>query len=184
MGKIILISASPKEHGGLKELHGIPIFQVGIGKINAASNLTEILWNEEPDVVINFGSCGNLKEHKVGGILQVGEVFNDFDTQGLSENPSIKLCNTGIKCFTTDTIYDSVHDRYTDSYLDMINKCNIVDMECYALAQVCQQRGIEFQSYKWVSDDGTPSTWEDNAKIGFETFTQIFNKEYFQNYFD
>jgi len=184
MGKIILVSATPKEHGGLRELHGIPIFQVGIGKINAASNLTEILWNEEPDVVINFGSCGNLKGHKVGGILQVGEVFNDLDTQGLSENPSIKLCNTGIKCFTTDTIYDSVHDRYTDSYLDMINKCNIVDMECYALAQVCQQRGIEFQSYKWVSDDGTPSTWEDNAKIGFETFTQIFNKEYFQNYFD
>jgi len=183
MGKIILISASPKEHGGLKELHGIPIFQVGIGKINAASNLTEILWNEEPDVVINFGSCGNLKGHKVGGILQVGEVFNDFDTQGLSENPSIKLCNTGIKCFTTDTIYDSTHERYTDSYLESIKECNIVDMECYALAQVCQQRGIEFQSYKWVSDDGTPSTWEENAKIGFDNFTQIFNKEYFQNYF-
>jgi nucleoside phosphorylase len=57
-------------------------------------------------------------------------------------------------------------------------------MECYALAQVCKQRGIEFQSYKWVSDDGTPTTWEENAKIGFENFTQIFNKEYFQNYFD
>jgi len=184
MGKIILVSASPKEHGGLKELHGIPIFQVGIGKINAASNLTEILWNEEPDVVINFGSCGNLKGHKVGGILQVGEVFNDFDTQGLSENKSIKLGNTGIKCFTTDTIYDSTHEQYTDLYLESIKASNIVDMECYALAQVCKQRGIEFQSYKWVSDDGTPSTWEENAKIGFENFTRIFNKEYFQNYFN
>jgi len=184
MGKIILVSASPKEHGGLKELHGIPIFQVGIGKINAASNLTEILWNEEPDVVINFGSCGNLKGHKVGAILQVGEVFNDLDTQGLSENKSIKLHGNGIKCFTTDTIYDSTHERYTDSYLKSIKECNIVDMECYALAQVCKQRGIEFQSYKWVSDDGTPNTWEENAKIGFENFTKLLNEEYFQNYFD
>lgn len=184
MGKIILVSASPKEHGGLRELHGFPIFQVGIGKINAASNLTEILWNEEPDVVINFGSCGNLKNHKVGAILQVGEVINDFNTMGLSENPPIKLNGNGIKCFTTDTIYDNTHQRYTDSYNAAIKDCNIVDMECYALAQVCKQRGIEFQSYKWVSDDGTPGDWEENAKIGFDNFTKILNKEFLENYFD
>ena len=40
MNKIILVSATPLEHGGLKELHGLPIFQIGIGKTNAASNLT------------------------------------------------------------------------------------------------------------------------------------------------
>lgn len=184
MGKIILVSATPKEHGGLTELHGIPIFQVGIGKINAASNLTEILWNEEPDVVINFGSCGNLKNHKVGSILQVGEIINDMNTMGLSENPPIKLHNNGIKCFTTDTIYDSTHEKYTDSYNAGIKDCNIVDMECYALAQVCKQRGIEFQSYKWVSDDGTPGDWEENAKIGFQNFTEVLNDDFFLNYFD
>jgi adenosylhomocysteine nucleosidase len=79
MGKVILVSATPLEHGGLKELNGIPIFQVGIGKINAASNLTEILWNEEPDVVINFGSCGNLKNHKVSEVIEVGSVYNNID---------------------------------------------------------------------------------------------------------
>ena len=179
MGKIILVSASPIEHGGLKDINGIPIFQVGIGKINAASNLTEILWNEEPDVVINFGSCGNLKGHKVGGVLQVGEVINDFDSHGLSENPPIRLSNTGIKCFTTDTIYDNTHERYTDSYLESIKTSNIVDMECYALAQVCKQRGIEFQSYKWVSDNGTPGTWKENAKIGFENFKEVFINMFF-----
>jgi adenosylhomocysteine nucleosidase len=182
MGKIILVSASPLEHGGLKDINGVPIFQVGIGKINAASNLTEIILKEEPDLVVNFGSCGNLKGHKVGGILQVGEVFNDFDTHGLSENSSIKLGNNGIKCFTTDTIYDNTHKRYTDSYLESIKECNIVDMECYALAQVCKQRDIEFQSYKWVSDDGTPGTWEENAKIGFENFREIFLQFYFGEY--
>ena len=182
MGKIILVSATPLEHGGLKDINGVPIFQVGIGKTNAAMNMTEIILKEKPDVVINFGSCGNLKGHKVGGILQVGEVFNDFDTQGLSENKSIKLGNNGIKCFTTDTIYDSVHDRYTDSYLDMINKCNIVDMECYPLAYVCKKYDIPFESYKWVSDDGNVDTWEENAAIGFQNFREHFLQTFFGEY--
>jgi len=184
MGKIILVSATPKEHGGLTELHGIPIFQVGIGKVSAATNLTEIILTERPDVVINFGSCGNLKNHKVGSILQVGEIINDLATMGLSENPTIRLGNNDIKCFTTDTIYDSTHERYTDTYNSSIKDCNIVDMECYSLAQVCKRLGVEFQSYKWVSDDGTPGDWEENAKIGFENFTNVLNEEYFQNYFD
>ena len=106
--------------------------------------------------------------------LEVGEVINDFDTMGLSENIPIKLSNTGIKCFTTDTIYDNTHQQYTDSYLKSIADCNIVDMECYALAQVCKQREIPFYSFKWVSDDGTPGDWEANAKIGFENFKKIF----------
>ena len=90
MSKIILVSATPLEHGGLKDINGVPIFQVGIGKINAASNLTEILWNEEPDIVVNFGSCGNLKNHKVGAILEVGEVINDMYTMGLKASMLIK----------------------------------------------------------------------------------------------
>jgi len=85
MRKIILVSATPLEHGGLKELNGIPIFQVGIGKINAASNLTEILWNEEPDVVINFGSCGNLRNHKVSEVIEVGSVYNNIDVRPFAE---------------------------------------------------------------------------------------------------
>ena len=50
MGKIILVSATPLEHGGLKDINGVPIFQTGIGKINSAMNLTEIILNEKPDL--------------------------------------------------------------------------------------------------------------------------------------
>jgi adenosylhomocysteine nucleosidase len=179
MSKIILVSATPLEHGGLNEINGVPIFHIGIGKINAASNLTEIIWNEEPDIVVNFGSCGNLKNYKVGAVLEVGQIINDFNTMGLSENPIIKLCNTGVKCFTTDTIYDSSHERYTDSYNAAIKDSTIVDMECYALAHVCKQREIPFYSFKWVSDDGEPRGWEENAAIGFENFKEVFINRFF-----
>ena len=61
MNKIILVSATPLEHGGIKDIHGVPIFQTGIGKINSAMNLTRILELVKPDLVVNFGSCGNLR---------------------------------------------------------------------------------------------------------------------------
>lgn len=175
MSKIILVSATPLEHGGLKELHGLPIFHIGIGKVNAASNLTEILWNEEPDVVINFGSCGNLKNNKVGEVLEVSTVVNDMDTAGLTEIPVIKLSDEGVRCFTTDTIYDKKHKNYTDLYNKNIKECDIVDMETYALAFVCKQREIPFHSYKWTSDDGTPEDWLENCKIGFNNFKKLLS---------
>lgn len=184
--KIILVSATPLEHGGLKELYGFPIFQIGIGKINAASNLTEILWNEEPDVVINFGSCGNLKNHKVGTVLEVGKVYNNIDCEPFAPygcTPYTDICDitlsdSKIQCFTTDQFYDNHRTDYSEKYLKRIGECDIVDMECYALAYVCKQREIPFKSFKWVSDDGESDKWEENAKIGFENFKWKL-KEYF-----
>ena len=190
MGKIILVSATPLEHGGLKDINGVPIFQVGIGKTNAASMMTEILWNEEPDMVINFGSCGNLKKHKVGEIIEVGEVYNNIDVRPFAEygcTPEnniceIKLSDSGIRCFSTDQIYDNTRIDYAQKYLEMIEFCDIVDMECYSLAYVCKQRDIPFYSYKWVSDDGNVDTWEDNAAIGFQNFREHFIKTWFGEY--
>lgn len=188
--KVVLISATPLEHGGLKDLNGIPIFQVGIGKINAASNLTEILWNEEPDFVVNFGSCGNLKNHKVGEVIEVGSVYNNIDVRPYAEygctpennQCEIKLSNSGVKLFTTDQIYDNTRTDYAEKYLDMIKSCDIVDMEAYALAYVCKQRNIPFVSYKWVSDDGNIDTWKENAAIGFQNFREVFFQTYYSEY--
>jgi adenosylhomocysteine nucleosidase len=190
MSKIILVSATPLEHGGVREIHGLPVFQIGVGKINAASNLTEIIWREEPDIVINFGSCGNLKNHKVGDVLEVGKVYNNIDCRPFAEygcTPytnmcDIRLSNSDIKCFTTDQFYDNHRTDYSEKYLEMVNDCDIVDMECYALAYVSIQRGISFKSYKWVSDDGESDKWEENAKVGFDNFKQKLYQDFFMDY--
>ena len=185
MDKIILVSATPLEHGGLKEINGYPIYQVGIGKINSAMNMTELIENEKPDLVINFGSCGNLKDYKVGEVIEVGKVYNNIDVRPFAEygcTPEtpiceIKLSDSGVKCFTTDQIYDNTRTDYAHKYLEMIDKCDIVDMECYSLAYVCKEYGVKFKSYKWVSDDGDIDKWEENAAIGFENFKTIISNE-------
>ena len=185
MRKTILVSATPIEHGGLKEICDYPIYQVGIGKINSAMNMMNLIHKFKPELVINFGSCGNLKNNKVGEVLEVGTVYNNLDARPFAEYgvtpetkySEIKLSNSNIKCFTTDQIYDNTRSDYAKKYLEMINKCDIVDMECYSLAFTCSNFGVKFKSFKWVSDDGNVDTWEENASIGFENFKKILNEK-------
>ena len=42
MSKTILVSPTPIEHGGLKEICDYPIYQVGIGKINSMNMMNLI----------------------------------------------------------------------------------------------------------------------------------------------
>ena len=46
----------------------------------------------------------------------------------------------------------------------MIDKCDIVDMECYSLGYVCKKYGVDFKSYK-REDDGNIDTWEENQLV-------------------
>ena len=190
MNRVILVSATPLEHGGIKDINGVPIFQTGIGKINSAMNMTDILTSYKPDLVVNFGSCGNLKNHKVGEVIEVGEAYNNIDVRPFAEygctpetpDCEIKLSDSGVKCFTTDQIYDNTRTDYAQKYLEMIDKCDIVDMECYSLAYVCKKYGVDFKSYKWVSDDGNIDSWEENAAIGFQNFREQFLQTYYSEY--
>ena len=55
----------------------------------------------------------------------------------------------------------------------MIKKCDVFDMECFALAKVCKRFNLKFSSYKWVSDEGSHDNWKENCKIGFEKIKVI-----------
>ncbi len=190
MDNIILVSATPLEHGGLKDINGVPIFQVGIGKTNSAMNMTKLIMNQKPSMVINFGSCGNLKNHKVGEVIEVGTTYNNIDVRPFADygctpennKCEIKLSDSGVNCFSTDQIYDNSRTDYAKKYLEMIGKCDIVDMECYPLAYVCKNFKVPFRSYKWVSDDGNVDTWEENAAIGFKNFREQFLQTYYSEY--
>ena len=58
MNKYLFLSATDLEHNEI-EIFGSDIHIIGVGKINAAMNTTRLIEKYQPDVVINFGSCGN-----------------------------------------------------------------------------------------------------------------------------
>lgn len=172
MSNILLVSATKLEHHD-DELYGYPIHIIGIGKINAAINTQKLIDKYNPDTVINFGSVGTLKDYKIGEILEVGTVYNDFFAGEIYGYEPIKLSESDIKCFTTDTFYEFNQD-YHHSYINNINNCDIVDMEGYSIAKVCKSENISLSLYKWVSDNGSKSSWKANASIGYNNFKNLF----------
>ena len=183
MSRILLISATRLEHHD-DSLFGIPIHIIGIGKVEAALNTKKLIEQYKlensggkPDRIINFGSCGNLKDHKVGDVLEVGEVHDDFYGCVVPEHDPIRINNSDIKLFTTDTFYDT-DNYYSLHYNNMIKKCNLVDMEGYSIAKVAKNEGVKVSIYKWVSDDGSKSAWEENAAAGYSNFKEIFKSKY------
>lgn len=182
--KTIYVSATALEHG-VDNINGEPVYIVGTGKVLSAINITTLIKTFKPDLVVNFGSCGNLKNYKVGEVLEVGSVINDIDarpfaeygTTPFSKYSNLRLSDSPIKCFTTDYFYDSQNLQYAPQYFDMIRKCDIVDMELYSIALACSIHGVTCRSFKWVSDNGNSDDWKVNAAIGFETFLGRLNNK-------
>lgn len=178
MSKILLLSATDLEHGQT-EIHGVPIHITGIGKVNAAVNTTKLIKEYNPDIVINFGSCGSVQDFKVGEVLEVGTAVNDFDGAGTVDFEPIEFNKDAkLRCFTTDSFFHKNSDEYTNKYLDLIETCDVVDMEIYSIALSCLIEKKSLYCYKWVSDDGDSSRWLENAALGFENFKELFKERF------
>lgn len=183
MRSILLVSATGTEHNETHIL-GHPIHIIGIGKVDAAIRTTALIERYNPDIVINFGSCGNISHFEKGTVLEVEEVVNDFQAYGITSYPILKP-NTGflpvtdkVKCFTTDTFFDASKTDYTNDYLENISDCQIVEMECYSVVKSCLHANKIVYCYKWVSDDGDSSSWEANAALGYEKFKELFKSKF------
>jgi len=188
MNKKIFIVAVPDEVDTQGKILEYPVIFSGVGKINAtmaAMSALHLGYNE----IINIGSCGSLRLPVGEIIVKVGQVFQDIDATPLDEygvtpfdanSKQIVLdSNSTISCFTTDYFYDSSQlSKYSPYYLEMIEKCSIFDMECFAIAKVCKRYNVKFSSYKWISDGGDHSHWKENCKIGFEKVKVILNEQF------
>ena len=181
MSNILLVSATKLEHHDT-ELFDIPIHIIGVGKVESALNIKKLIDNYKlthaggkPHHVINFGSCGNLKNHKVGEVLKVGEIHDDFYGCVVPEHLPIKVSDSPTKLFTTDIFYDT-EGVYSNNYTTKVRKCDIVDMEGYSIAKVCQSENVSVSLYKWISDDGESSRWLANAAAGYNNFKNVLHK--------
>lgn len=187
MNKKVFIVAVADEVDIQGEILGHPVMFSGVGKINAAMTAT-MAFSLGYDEVINIGSCGSLKL-PVGEVVKVGRTFQDIDATPLDEYGATPFDTNSkqvvldamspITCFTTDYFYDNSQiSKYSPQYLEMIEKCSIFDMECFAIAKVCRRYNVKFSSYKWISDGGDHSHWKENCKIGFEKVKTILNEQF------
>ncbi len=171
--KTVILVALPEELDA--NLVDCPVVYTGVGLSNAAMMTYDAIMKHNPDRIINYGSAGSLKDVK--GLNSVAAVCQrDANCEPLRERGFMLGENilyyqsgqTGIRCgsgnnFVTDP------DQWTKDH------CDIVDMELWAIAKVCDLHKIPWISMKWISDNADSeagNTWENSLKAGQEKFLE------------
>ncbi len=176
MKKIVLIVALEVELPQI-ELPNFKIEYCGVGKINATHKTLEVVKNDNPDLIINYGTAGSLRRD-LKGLYEVSKFLQrDMDATPLGfkigETPfdnitEIDFGRTGLSCSTGDNFVISPPSLKTD----------LVDMEAYAIAKVCWLSGIDFMCFKYISDDAdsfSPNNWDKNIGFGKEAFKKFIS---------
>lgn len=153
----------------------------GVGKINAAIALSKaVIQHKDIDGVINYGTAGGFESAHKGQLLSVASVLErDMDCTGLGLDPYVTFGEQqaiiatsnkqGVVCGTGDSFGPAVADY------------DIVEMEAYALAKVCQAHKLPFLCYKYISDISSDQDaheqWQDNVARGSQAFLQLLPLE-------
>ena len=159
----------------------VPDWQVavcGVGKVNAAVNMQRLITEHRPRQVINLGTAGAVTD-SLEGLVEVGRVCQrDMDVTGLGVEAGITpFDDLGGEIILSDS---SVICGTGDNFLQGLPEipCDIVDMELYALAKVCQMNEIPIISYKYISDkadDSASHDWKQALKTAAQSFAGFLN---------
>lgn len=182
--KAIVILALPSESQGLfeKHLNSEQLFYCGIGKINAAFKTTEAILKYNPDVVINLGTAGSKKFTTHASIECSGFVQRDMDISPLGIPVGETPLDDIRGLIKADEFYTELERGVCgtgDSFETGPSKvkCDLVDMEAYAMAKVCKRLNKKFISIKYItdgSDDKAHNDWKENLRPASEKLFSIY----------
>lgn len=155
---IIIICALPAEFVSAKH----KVYYSGVGKINATIATMKAIREFNPELVINVGTVGSCLPTLKGGI-ECSRFYERDGVRTMGENVVIN---------------DESEEKYTcatgDSFLTRpLSWADVVDMEAFAIARVCQMEGVEFRCFKYVTDyvnENSLKTWSDNISAGQDFF--------------
>lgn len=155
------------------------VFFCGVGKVNAAAATARLIEKYQPRRVINFGTAGGITV--TGGLHPVSRfVQRDMRCEPLGVLPGQTPFEPGSECVIfnhTGLICSTGDDFVASNHLDIV--ADLVDMESYAMAKVCQQQGVEFVCWKYVSDhaDGhAGETWNQQVAAGEPHYQRILDE--------
>lgn len=138
----------------------------GIGKVNAAYELTKAIQIKRPAVIVNLGSAGSNFFKKGEVVCCTKFIQRDMDARGLGyaqyETPlsgvppllEYGLTMEGLNVATCGTGDNFEMGHSSSAY-------NVVDMEAYAIALIAMKEKIPFLCLKYISDGADDNAAED-----------------------
>ena len=181
--KIKILVFALKQEDTIPDYPGFIKIFTGVGKINAALSLTKAIESYHPILVVNFGTSGGITLKK-GDCVECNTIVQiDMDCSAMGykkyqtpgDNFNSIVHQTDGKMWTCGT-----SDSFLTSKISLEqNNIDLVDMEAYALAKVCEQYMVKFKCFKYITDkcDTTsPIDWKENLKKAKPHFEQIMKR--------
>lgn len=176
---ILILTAVTEELKKERAPAGAEVIYTGVGKVNAAWATTHAITTLKPKLVINYGTAGKI--HKMhNGVVEVAHVVQrDMMAMPLAPrgrtpfSDGIDRLSSGhgtVTCGTGDSFVTSADPWLVD------NAIEIVDMELYAIAYVCERQNVPWRSFKFITDeadDNAANNWQDNIADGEEMFWSL-----------
>ena len=155
----------------------------GIGKVNAAYELTKAIQKSKPELIVNLGSAGSTYFSKGEVVCCTHFVQRDMDVRGLGyelyETPLSGLPPVLEYGLAMDNLRKAIcgtGDNFEMQHLT--ENYNVVDMEAYALAMIAKKEKIPFLCLKYISDgaDGhAADDWTVQVHNAAEAYGKILN---------
>ncbi|MBE8727935.1 nucleosidase [Flavobacterium hungaricum] len=138
----------------------------GIGKVNAAYELSKAIHKKKPSIIINLGSAGSTCFQKGAVICCTKFVQRDMDVRGLGyaqyETPLSGLPPIIEYGLLMDGLPEGICGTGDNFEMGHCSPAyTVVDMEAYALAMIAMKEDIPFLCLKYVSDGADDNAAED-----------------------
>jgi len=172
---VALAVALPQELPSAASL-GVPFAYTGVGKVQAAIAVADLIHLHRPHLVLNFGSVGRVRPGP-HGLLEVARVLQrDMLAEPLAPRGSTPFHDgphalesgwPGVVCATGDSFVTGPDAWFGAQDVD------VVDMELFAMAAVCRSKGIAWRALKFVSDEANAESgkdWAANLRTGAQLF--------------
>jgi len=187
---ILIVCALEDETKG--KLDNWNIIYTGVGKVNATYELTAELFFQKklsklPKLVINVGTAGS-REIPIHTLVDCTKfIQRDMDKTALGFVRGETAFETDIPIMLDFSHIDNpINKNYVcgsgDNFVEDISKeiehIDVFDMEAYALAKTCWKIGINFVSYKYITDNANEKSandWLENCSKGIDEFKTILN---------
>ena len=170
-GRILVLTAIDEELDKARAPAGVEVIYSGVGKVNAASAATLALLVLRPALVINYGTVGRINTTlsrlvEVAHVVQRDMMAMPLVPRGRTPYSSnLDKLSSGfgdVTCGTGDSFVTSPDPWLTENHVD------VVDMELFAIAHVCQRHSIPWRAFKFVS--GEADHWIGDIGKGQDTF--------------
>ncbi|MGS2763097.1 5'-methylthioadenosine/S-adenosylhomocysteine nucleosidase family protein [Sinomicrobium sp. M5D2P9] len=152
----------------------------GIGKVNAAFELSKAIHRRKPRLIVNLGSAGSRHFRKGEVVCCTTFVQRDMDVRGLGytlyETPLSGIPPLLAHGFGLNGLPEGICG--TGDSFEMNHAAaeyNVVDMEAYPLALISMKEKIPFLCLKYISDGADGSAAEDWTVQVHKT-SEVFRK--------